>query len=136
MAEDEYSAVTRGIRVSVVPHFLDDRSQPEAHAFFWAYTVTIANEGAATVQLMTRTWQITDAAGRTQRVHGAGVVGEQPVLAPGESFEYTSGTPLSTPSGFMRGQYHMVERASGAAFDVEIPAFSLDSPHQAVRRVN
>lgn len=133
---DEYSAVTQGIRVTVEPHFLDDRSRPEEHEFFWAYTVTIANEGQATVQLLKRTWQITDASGRTQRVHGAGVVGEQPVLSPGESFEYTSGTPLSTPSGIMRGQYHMVEPASGAAFDVEIPAFSLDSPHDAARRVN
>jgi ApaG protein len=134
--QDRYSATTHGIRVSVVPVYMDERSKPEAHEFFWAYTVTITNEGARQVQLLRRTWQITDAAGRTQQVHGLGVVGEQPVLPPGESFEYTSGTPLSTPSGFMHGTYHMVETASGAAFDVAIPAFSLDSPHHAVGRPN
>jgi ApaG protein len=85
------------------------------------------------VQLLRRTWQITDARGRTQQVHGAGVVGEQPLLEPGESFEYTSGTPLDTPSGFMMGAYHMVVPSSGETFDVAIPAFSLDSPHQAGR---
>jgi ApaG protein len=82
------------------------------------------------VQLLRRTWQITDARGRTQHVHGAGVVGEQPLLEPGESFEYTSGTPLDTPSGFMVGAYHMVLPSSGEKFDVPIPAFSLDSPHE------
>jgi ApaG protein len=133
---DRYSSTTHGIRVSVTPAFLDDRSRPEAREFFWAYTVTITNEGGRQVQLLRRTWHITDAAGRTQQVHGLGVVGEQPVLAPGEAFEYTSGTPLSTPSGFMRGTYHMVETDTGAPFDVAIPAFSLDSPHQAAGRPN
>ena len=133
---DGYSKVTRGIRVTVLPAFLDDRSRPQEREFFWAYTVTIANEGAIRVQLLKRTWQITDSAGRTQSVHGVGVVGEQPILGPGESFEYTSGTPLSTPSGFMRGTYHMIETETGAAFDVTIPAFSLDSPHEAATRLN
>jgi ApaG protein len=85
------------------------------------------------VQLISRTWRITDAQGRTKLVEGEGVVGEQPVLKPGEAFEYTSGTPLDTPSGFMAGNYHMVDRGSGAAFDVTIPAFSLDSPYQPSR---
>jgi ApaG protein len=134
--QPDYTAVTHGIRVNVVPSYLDDRSRPDEREFFWAYTVRIANEGNARVQLLRRTWQITDAGGRTQRVHGVGVVGEQPVLAPGESFQYTSGTPLSTPTGFMQGLYHMVETDSGAAFDVVIPAFSLDSPHQAAGRPN
>jgi ApaG protein len=85
------------------------------------------------VQLLRRTWVITDGLGRTQQVHGAGVVGEQPVLEPGESFEYTSGTPLPTPSGFMRGLYHMVATSTGESFDVAIPPFSLDSPYQPGR---
>ena len=93
----------------------------------------IENGGREPVQLLRRTWEITDALGRTQHVHGAGVVGEQPMLEPGESFEYTSGTPLETPSGFMVGTYHMIVPASGERFDVAIPAFSLDSPHQSSR---
>ena len=125
-----FTAVIRGVRVSVRAFFLEDQSKPGEGHFVWAYRVTIANEGGATVQLLKRTWQITDGLGRSQQVHGPGVVGEQPVLEPGESFEYTSGTPLSTPSGFMRGAYHMVETGSGEPFDVAIPAFSLDSPHQ------
>jgi len=125
-----FTAVTRGVRVSVRAFFLEDQSKPGEGHFVWAYRVTIVNEGGATVQLLKRTWQITDGLGRSQQVHGPGVVGEQPVLEPGESFEYTSGTPLSTPSGFMRGAYHMVETGSGEPFDVAIPAFSLDSPHQ------
>jgi ApaG protein len=125
-----FTAVTRGVRVSVRAFYLEDQSKPEEGHFVWAYRVTIGNEGTATVQLLKRSWQITDGMGRTQQVHGPGVVGEQPVLERGESFEYTSGTPLSTPSGFMRGAYHMIETGSGELFDVAIPAFSLDSPHQ------
>jgi ApaG protein len=125
-----YSQVTRGIRVTVRAFYLADQSEPERGHFVWAYRITIANEGRQTVQLLKRTWLITDAQGRTQRVHGDGVVGEQPVLDPGESFEYTSGTPLATPSGFMRGTYHMVVSDTGENFDVAIPTFSLDSPHQ------
>lgn len=123
-----FTAVTRDVRVSVRAFYLEDQSKPDESHFVWAYRVTIENHGAVTVQLLKRSWLITDAMGRTQQVHGPGVVGEQPVLEPGESFEYTSGTPLSTPSGFMRGTYHMVECDSGEPFDVAIPAFSLDSP--------
>lgn len=127
---DEFSATTRNIRVSVRAFYLADQSEPERGQFVWAYRVEIANLGGETVQLLRRTWHITDAAGRTQTVHGAGVIGEQPVLEPGGRFEYTSGTPLPTASGFMQGAYHMVVTGSGEAFDAEIPAFSLDSPHQ------
>lgn len=121
-----YRAITRNIEVIVSPRFLPERSAPDKGHFFWAYTITISNMGQSTVQLLTRYWHITDAQGRVQEVRGAGVVGEQPVLEPGESFEYTSGVPLPTPSGFMAGSYGMVTR-EGERFDIEIPAFSLDS---------
>jgi ApaG protein len=127
---EEYTATTRGIRIAVRSFYLADQSRPEEGRYVWAYRIQIENRGHEKVQLLRRTWNITDARGRTQRVHGAGVVGEQPVLEPGESFEYTSGTPLDTPSGFMAGLYHMVVVGSGEEFDVVIPAFSLDSPHQ------
>jgi ApaG protein len=130
---DDYSDTTRSIRVSVRAFYLADQSEPDRSHFVWAYRVAIANQGQETVQLLKRSWQITDGLGRTQQVQGEGVVGEQPVLEPGQSFEYTSGTPLSTSSGFMRGAYHMVVTATGEAFDVSIPAFSLDSPHQHTR---
>lgn len=129
----DYAKTTRGVRVSVRSFYLEDQSQPGEGRFVWAYRVKIENVGDAAVQLLRRTWHITDARGRTQHVHGAGVIGEQPVMEPGESFEYTSGTPLETPSGFMVGAYHMILTASGEAFDAAIPAFSLDSPHQVGR---
>jgi ApaG protein len=121
-----YRAVTRNIEVVVTPRFIADRSSPENNYFFWAYTIAITNKGTDTVQLKTRHWRITDAGGRRQEVRGPGVVGEEPVLKSGESFEYTSGVPLQTPSGFMVGTYGMVS-SSGEHFDIEIPAFSLDS---------
>jgi ApaG protein len=121
-----YRAVTRNIEVVVSPRFIADKSSPENNYFFWAYTIAITNNGTDTVQLKTRHWRITDASGRRQEVRGPGVVGEEPVLRSGESFEYTSGVPLQTPSGFMVGSYGMVS-ASGEHFDIEIPAFSLDS---------
>lgn len=120
----------RGVYVQVRAQFLDDQSIPQQHRFVWAYHIRIHNGGRLTVQLLRRSWEITDSTGRTLRVEGEGVIGEQPVLDPGETFEYTSGTPLETPSGFMVGRYHFVETASGDAFDVPIPAFSLDSPHE------
>ncbi|MBR9973396.1 Co2+/Mg2+ efflux protein ApaG [Magnetospirillum sulfuroxidans] len=127
-----YSETTRGIQVTVRPDYLEDQSSPTENHYVWAYHVRIENRGAETVQLKSRHWKITDALGRLQEVQGAGVIGEQPVLQPGDSFEYTSGTPLSTPSGIMAGTYQM-QAADGATFDVAIPAFSLDSPHQAIR---
>ena len=123
-----YHAVTREIEVTVKPRFLPERSSPDNGYFFWAYTIEITNKGNQTVQLKTRHWKITDAHGRLQEVRGPGVVGEEPVLKPGESFEYTSGVPLPTSSGFMLGTYGMVT-TSGEQFDIEIPAFSLDSAH-------
>ena len=123
-----YQAVTRDIEVTVAPRFLAERSSPDNGYFFWAYTIEITNRGPHTVQLKTRHWKITDSNGRLQEVKGAGVVGEEPVIKAGESFEYTSGVPLPTPSGFMLGTYGMVS-ATGEGFDIEIPAFSLDSAH-------
>jgi len=127
-----YSETTRSIRITVRPFFLEDQSSPEESHFVWAYHVRIENQGPETVQLRHRYWRITDSLGRIQEVRGAGVVGEQPILRPGEAFEYTSGTPLTTPSGIMVGTYQM-ETEEGERFDVRVPAFSLDSPHQAVR---
>ena len=124
-----YEASTRDILVRVRAYFLDDQSEPENGRYMWAYRVAVENHGAETVQLVRRTWRIPDAKGHTEQVHGEGVVGEKPVLAPGQAFEYTSGTPLPTPSGFMTGTYHMVVQPGGETFDVAIPSFSLDSPH-------
>jgi ApaG protein len=129
-----YRAVTRNIEVVVKPRFVADRSAPENNYFFWAYTISITNNGSETVQLKTRHWRITDANGRMQEVRGAGVVGEEPVLKAGEAFEYTSGVPLQTPSGFMAGTYGMVTVA-GDHFDIDVPAFSLDST-EAKRTLN
>jgi ApaG protein len=127
-----YSETTRSITVTVKPFYLEDQSSPAEGHYVWAYHVRIENRGRETVQLLNRHWKITDSQGRMQEVRGAGVVGEQPVLAPGEAFEYTSGTPLPTPSGIMVGTYEM-ETPAGESFSVQIPAFSLDSPHQPVR---
>ena len=122
-----YRAVTRSIEVKVTPRFMSDRSSPDNGYYFWAYTIEIINRGTETVQLKTRYWRITDAHGKLQEVRGAGVVGEQPELKPGQSYEYTSGVPLPTPSGFMTGSYGMVTTDNGEDFNIDIPAFSLDS---------
>lgn len=127
-----YSAETRSIRVTVEPVFLDDQSSPDENQYMWAYHIRIENRGAQTIQLRNRHWRITDGLGRLHEVRGVGVVGVEPVLSPGEVFEYTSGTPLNTPSGIMVGSYE-VETPAGERFDVAVPAFSLDSPHQTVR---
>jgi ApaG protein len=129
-----YKSVTRDIEVTVTPQYLADRSSPESGEYFWAYTIEITNRSSRTVQLKTRHWRITDAFGRRQEVRGAGVVGKQPVLKPGESFDYTSGVPLPTPSGFMTGTYGMA-CDNGELFDIAIPTFSLDSP-QGKRTLN
>ena len=123
-----YSATTRRIRVLVAPMFLEAESTPEDGRYVWAYHVRLENHGAIAVQLLTRHWVITDANGRTQEVRGDGVVGEQPVLQPGEAYEYTSGCPLATPSGIMHGSYGMVD-SEGETFNIAIPAFSLDSDY-------
>jgi len=124
-----YRAVTRNIEVSVEPFFLDDRSDPAENRYVWAYRITIANKSDQFVKLLSRHWKITDGAGRVELVNGPGVVGEQPELNPGDSFQYTSGCPLTTPSGIMAGHYTMQDQA-GRTFEVQIPAFSLDIPSQ------
>jgi len=123
-----YSRTTRGIAVSVTPVFLDEQSSPADARYVWAYRIRIENQGTQTVRLTHRHWVITDSLGRVHEVKGEGVVGEQPVLRPGDSFDYTSGAPLSTPSGIMVGTYRMEDEA-GEAFEIPVPAFSLDSPH-------
>ena len=127
-----YKATTQGIRVCVEPRFVEEESQPDKRKFFFAYTVEITNMSTERVQLRSRHWRIIDGEGNIQEVRGAGVVGEQPTLGPGETFTYTSGCPLTTPDGTMQGSYTMIAD-SGETFRAEIPAFSLDSPF--VRRV-
>jgi len=127
-----YDEVTRDIKVTVQPRYLGEHSNPDENRYVWSYSVRIENQGGETVQLCNRYWCITDSLGRMQEVRGAGVVGKQPLLRPGEAFEYTSGTPLATPSGIMSGSYQM-RTEHGQSFDVTIPAFSLDSPHEAMR---
>lgn len=122
-----YRAVTEGIEVIVHPAFEPERSNPDEGNYFWSYAIRIRNLGEVTVQLRARQWEIIDANGRTEHVRGPGVVGEQPILKPGESFNYSSGCPLSTSQGVMVGRYEMVA-SDGRSLLVEIPAFSLDMP--------
>jgi ApaG protein len=122
-----YRALTHDIEVTVEPFYLPDRSEPDKDHYVWGYRVTIANHSTREVQLLSRYWNITDGRGKVEEVRGAGVVGEQPQLSPGDSFQYTSGCPLSTPSGIMVGRYTMRDD-DGRLFDVDIPAFSLDMP--------
>lgn len=127
-----YTATTRNIKVTVIPAFLTEQSDPGEHHYVWAYTIQIENEGEETVQLVNRYWHITDATGAVQEVRGAGVIGEQPVLEPGDTYQYSSGAALRTPSGIMLGQYEMTTQL-GESFLIEIPPFSLDSPEQVKR---
>ena len=122
-----YTKTTQGIKVTAVPQYLADQSEPGGNHFVWAYTILLENQGTATVQLLNRHWHITDGLGHSKDVRGPGVVGEQPVLKPGEAFRYTSGVPLTTPSGIMVGEYEMVLE-SGEKIEVAVPAFSLESP--------
>lgn len=124
-----YSETTRNIEIKVEPSYLEEQSSPEDNLYAWAYHVQIVNKGSEIVQLRSRYWRITDKHGRIQEVRGVGVIGEQPVLKPGESYEYTSGAHLPTESGIMAGSYQM-ETPGGEMFNVSIPAFSLDSPHE------
>ncbi len=127
-----YEAETEGVFVRVRPMFVEDQSSPEDDRFLWAYHIEIENRGKHTLQLMTRHWRITDGDGRMQEVRGDGVVGQQPVLRPGASFEYTSGCPLTTPSGLMQGAYQF-EDEKGGFFEAVIPLFALDSPYDERR---
>ena len=122
-----YTKTTNKITITVNPYFLEEQSEPDDQHFVWAYQVTINNLSKEVVKLKNRYWKIIDSNGDKQEVKGEGVVGEQPILNPGEKFEYTSGTPLSTPSGFMEGYYEM-EKKNGSIFEASIPQFSLDSP--------
>ena len=121
-------AVTNNVRVEVEAKYIAEQSQPFQNHWFFAYTVRITNEGEDTVQLLSRHWIITDGCGHVQEVRGPGVVGEQPVLAPGEAFQYTSSCPLTTATGSMRGTYQMVTE-DGSHFDVEIATFALREPY-------
>ncbi|MBC2884425.1 Co2+/Mg2+ efflux protein ApaG [Ochrobactrum sp. CM-21-5] len=124
-----YRAVTRGIEITVEPFYLEEQSDPDENHYVWGYRITIANNSSETVQLRSRYWQITDGNGYVEEVRGPGVVGEQPILDPGDSFQYSSGCPLTTSSGVMVGHYQM-QGAGGSAFEADIPAFSLDLPEQ------
>lgn len=126
-----YSSTTNEVTVTVFPIYLDSQSAPEESHYLWAYQVTIRNDAKDPIQLRKRRWEITDALGRVQVIEGGGVVGEEPIILPGETYEYTSGTPLTTPSGIMVGAYEM-EKPNGEIFPVQIPAFSLDSPYQSI----
>jgi ApaG protein len=130
-----YRATTFDIEVTAEPFYLEDRSDPDDSHYLWAYRITIANKSDQTVQLIARHWEITDARGKMETVDGDGVVGEKPAIAPGDSYQYTSGCPLDTPSGFMVGRYDM-RTEDGAVFSVDIPAFSLDAPQAMPRVVN
>ncbi len=129
VADHQYELETKRVRVAVKPAYLHDQSDPEDDRYVWSYTVTIENKGHETVQLLSRYWNIIDGQGRIQEVRGAGVVGAQPMIKPGESFQYTSGCPLETASGSMSGRYQMMS-ASGESFEAEIPAFLLESPFE------
>ena len=122
-----YRALTRDIEVVVEPFYLEEQSDPEDDRYVWGYRIVISNNSDKSVRLVNRYWNITDQNGLVDEVTGAGVVGEQPRLAPGDTYEYSSGCPLDTPSGLMFGHYQ-IETDEGETFDVDIPAFSLDSP--------
>jgi ApaG protein len=123
-----YSSTTKSIAVKAFPAYLSEQSLPEDSLFLWSYDIQISNQGKKTVQLLRRHWRVIDENGKVTEVDGSGVVGLQPILRPGEAFSYTSGTHLETPSGIMLGTYKMVDE-EGKIFDVEIPAFSLDTPN-------
>jgi ApaG protein len=127
-----YQKTTQQITVSVQPVFLDAQSEPDAAHYVWAYHVRIENHSEKAIRVCHRYWQITDALGRRLDVRGPGIVGEQPVIQPGGAFEYASGTPLPTPSGIMVGSYGVID-ADGKMYEIDIPAFSLDSPFQPVQ---
>lgn len=122
-----YTKTTKDIKVTVLPHYLDKQSEPDDDVYVWAYTIQLENHSKGAVKLLNRYWRITDSMGRVQEVRGSGVVGENPVIAPGEAFQYTSGVPLKTPSGIMVGQYEM-SLENGDKINIAVPAFSLDSP--------
>ena len=123
-----YSKTTKGVTVTVTPYFLDDQSSPQENHYVWAYQVNITNFGECSIKLNHRNWLIIDANGKILNVQGEGVVGEFPTIEPGETFEYTSGTPLKTNNGIMQG-FYLVSQDNGEKLKIDIPAFSLDSPY-------
>lgn len=127
-----YIQTSRDIKITVTPLYLDEQSEPDDHHYVWAYTIQLENLGQDTVQLLNRYWHITDAHGTVQEVRGSGVIGEQPILQPGDTYQYTSGAALRTPSGIMTGNYEMA-KDDGEHFLIDIPLFSLDSPDQVNR---
>lgn len=126
-----YEQETAGLIVRVAPAFLAEESAPEESRFVWAYTIEIENRTPGSVQLLSRLWRITDENGLTQEVRGPGVIGQQPVIEPGESFRYTSAAPLAAPSGVMVGAYSMQRVDDGEVFDINVPLFALESPHRS-----
>jgi ApaG protein len=132
MIPETYSETTQSIKVTAIPIFLEEESSPPSSRYVWAYHMCIENHGHQTVRLLKRHWRIIDSNGVVEEIQGDGVVGKQPTIQPGEAFEYTSGAPLGTPSGMMLGKYQMTTEG-GQQFDVVIPPFSLDSPHQEIK---
>lgn len=128
-----YEQETSGLLVRVEPQYLPDESAPDENRYVWAYTIEIENRSAPAVQLMSRHWRITDENGFTQEVEGPGVIGQQPVLEPGQSFRYTSAAPLAAPSGVMMGAYSMRRLDGGEGFEIAVPLFALDSPYHSKR---
>tara|TARA_A100001011_G_C13651758_1_gene571926 strand:- start:110 stop:502 length:393 start_codon:yes stop_codon:yes gene_type:complete len=127
-----YSKTTNGVTVTVVPYFLDEQSSPSENHYVWAYQVNIKNSGNSSIKLSHRNWLIIDANGKIINVHGEGVVGEFPIIKPGETYEYTSGTPLKTNNGIMKG-FYLVSQDNGEKLKIDIPTFSLDSPYNKLK---
>ena len=127
-----YSKTTNGVTVTVTPYFLDDQSSPLESHFVWAYQVNIKNSSKNSIKLSHRNWFIIDANGKILNISGEGVVGEFPLIKPGESFEYTSGTPLKTNNGIMQG-FYLVSQENGEELKIDIPTFSLDSPYNKTK---
>ncbi|WCR58019.1 Co2+/Mg2+ efflux protein ApaG [Wolbachia endosymbiont of Ctenocephalides felis wCfeJ] len=129
----EYALTTNSVEVTVLPIYIEEQSIPYENCYVWIYNVKIKNKGSSTIQLLSRHWQIIDYKGEVNEIAGVGVIGEQPVIKPGEVFKYTSGTYLNSPSGIMRGKYEFLNEESTKTFEVMIPPFSLDSPYVNVR---
>tara|TARA_B100000242_G_C42791590_1_gene368327 strand:+ start:150 stop:542 length:393 start_codon:yes stop_codon:yes gene_type:complete len=127
-----YSKTTNGVTVTVIPYFLDEQSSPNENHYVWAYQVNIKNSGNGSIKLNHRNWLIIDANGKIINVHGEGVVGEFPIIKPGETYEYTSGTPLKTNNGIMQG-FYLVSQDNGEKLKIDIPTFSLDSPYNKIK---
>jgi len=125
----EYILTTNSVEVTVLPVYIEEQSAPYEDCYVWIYNVKIKNKSSSTIQLLSRHWQIIDYKGKVNEIAGAGVIGEQPVIKPGEVFRYTSGTYLNAPSGIMQGKYEFLNEESTKVFEVIIPPFSLDSPY-------